>query len=155
MRIGIDCHFESKIRQGTHTYVSELVAAIARNDKQNSYLLLNADYNGQEYHPESKNIIKKPTKMNSTRKNIIYGYSRIAKGYELDILHTNYLSPFWTPCKKVVTIHDILYMSHKIFFPFFHRLQLMMFTPITLHKADKIISVSEYTKKEIIPPLSR
>lgn len=150
MRIGIDCHFESKIQQGTNTYISELVAAIARNDKKNKYFLLNAEYDGSKYSKESHNIFKKPVRTNSTKKNILYGYRGIVKDIGLDILHTNYLAPFWTPCKKIVTIHDILYMSHKQFFPSLHRLQLKMLTPFALRFADKIISVSEYTRKEII-----
>ena len=150
MRIGIDSHFESKIQQGTDTYISELIAAIARIDKQNYYFLLNAEYSGQVYHFDAQNIIKKAINTNSTKKNIIYGYRRAAIENNLDILHTNYLAPFWITCKRVVTIHDILYLSHRLYFPFVHRFQLRILTPITLFKADKIISVSEYTRNEII-----
>ncbi|MCK4348112.1 MAG: glycosyltransferase family 4 protein [Thermoplasmatales archaeon] len=150
MRIGIDCHFESKIRQGTHTYISELVDAISRTDKQNDYFLLNADYNGSEYSQQSKKIIKKSIASNSTRKNVLYGYRKIVIENRLDILHTNYVAPFWVPCKRLVTMHDILYLSHRRFFPAFHRVQLSILTPFTLRSADKIITVSEYTKDEIV-----
>jgi len=150
MRIGIDCHFESKIKQGTYTYISELVDAISRTDKHNDYFLLNSDYNGSKYSQQSKKIIKTRIASNSTRKNVLYGYRKIATENMLDILHTNYVTPFRVPCKRVVTIHDILYLSHKRFFPAFHRAQLTILTPLTLRSADKIITVSDYTKNEIV-----
>jgi len=150
MRVGIDCHFESKIKQGTNTYVSELVKAISRNDCDNDYFLLNANYNNTFYNNTSKNIIKKKTATNSTRKNILYGYRKEAQRNRLDILHTNYLCPFFLPCKSVVTIHDILYTSHEQYFPTSHTFQLKVLTPLTVRFADRIIAVSEYTKAQIV-----
>ena len=150
MRIGIDCHFSSKIKQGTNTYVSELVEAISRNDYLNKYFLLNAEFNNTYYKDTAKNLIRKHISSNSTRKNLLYGYRKAVKCCKLDILHTNYLSPLFVPCKTIVTIHDILYLSHPQYFPALHALQLKLLTPITIHFADRIIAVSEYTKKQIV-----
>lgn len=147
LRIGIDCHFESKIKQGTNTYVSELVNALSRIDLLNKYYLLNADYQNSYYQ---NNFKKVKIKTNSTRTNIIYGFRRIAIDNQLDIIHTNYLSPFWIPCKSIVTIHDILYLTHKKHFPFIHALQLGLLTPLTIKFANRILTVSEYTKSQII-----
>lgn len=150
MRVGIDCHFDSKIKQGTNTYVSELVDAISRNDSSNEYFLLNADYADDLYRASVGNIVKKRIATNSTRRNILYGYRRIARHNKLNVLHTNYLCPFVVPCKTVVTIHDVLYLTHKQYFPNLHTQQLRVLTPITLHLADRLIAVSEYSKRQLV-----
>jgi len=150
MRVGIDCHFDSKIKQGTNTYVFELVDAISRNDSSNEYFLLNADYADGLYGTSAGNMVKKRIATNSTRSNILYGYRRIARRNKLDILHTNYLCPFIVPCRTVVTIHDVLYLTHKQYFPDLHTAQLRFLTPLTVRLADRIIAVSEYSKRQII-----
>lgn len=149
MRVGIDCHFESKIKQGTNTYVSELVNVISRVDRNNKYFLLNADYD-DSFFGDTQNVIKKRMATNATRKNILYGFRREAARNKLDILHTNYLAPFFLPCKSIVTIHDILYSTYKQYFPSSHALQLKLLTLLTVRIADRIIAVSEYTKSQLV-----
>ena len=149
MRIGIDCHFESKIRQGTNTYISELVNAFSKIDSSNKYFLLNANYKNIQHSSLKNNIIKKSIATNSTKKNILYGYRKIVKESKLDLLHTNYLSPLFIPCKSIVTLHDILYITHKKYFPPLHSFLLRFLTPLTIRNSNKIITVSEYSKKQI------
>lgn len=149
LRIGIDYHFESKIKQGTNTYISELVDAIAQLDTKNEYFLLNAHFKNSTYKNHS-NIFKSNIRSNSTKLNVLYGFRDVVTKNRLDILHTNYIIPFRTPCKRIVTIHDVLYTTHKKYFPFKHRLQLKMITPYTVRNADAIIAVSNYSKKQLI-----
>jgi len=70
----------------------------------------------------------------------------------VDIYHTQYITPWFVPRKiKIVTIiHDISFN----FFPQCIKKSDLIFLktliPISLKRADKIIAVSEFTKKEII-----
>ncbi|MGH9878714.1 MAG: glycosyltransferase family 4 protein, partial [Nitrososphaerales archaeon] len=71
------------------------------------------------------------------------------KKYNLDLLHTQYISPIPSFCKTVITLHDILFESHPQYFsPLFNlRSKLLMRTSAA--RVAHIFTVSEYSKKEI------
>lgn len=53
-------------------------------------------------------------------------------------------------CKKVVTIHDLIFKTHPEYFPYIDRSFYHIKCKHSLHTADKIIAISENTKKDII-----
>lgn len=93
-------------------------------------------------------------------KSSIYGLSEqfeipsIAK--HCDILHTpHYNAPAFWHKKLVVTIHDLIHLhfSSHLNSPF-AKFYARTFLPIITEKADKIIAVSEHTKKDLIETLN-
>ncbi len=70
----------------------------------------------------------------------------------VDVFHTQYIAPFWLPkkVKLVLTIHDISFN----FFPEFIKKSDLFFLktliPRSIRRADKIITVSESEKKNIV-----
>lgn len=70
----------------------------------------------------------------------------------VDIFHTQYIAPFWLPkkTKLVLTIHDISFN----FFPRYIKKSDLFFLktllPRSIKRADKIVTVSESEKKNII-----
>jgi glycosyltransferase involved in cell wall biosynthesis len=71
------------------------------------------------------------------------------------ILYTGNYMPLWgRKCKKVLVIHDLLFKhtefcsSSPSFLLF--RLQRYIYVPVSLRRADKVIAISDFTKKEII-----
>lgn len=149
MNIAIDTHFLSKISQGTGTYTYQLLNSLEGliTDTDNFYLLNKEDisvlFNNNNYK-------WKALKSNSTPINIIYGFMEGMK--EIDIIHTNYLCPLFNPykTKRVITVHDILFKTHNLYFPKKLRWGVDFFTNLCLSKADKIICVSKYTKNQLI-----
>jgi glycosyltransferase involved in cell wall biosynthesis len=53
-------------------------------------------------------------------------------------------------CKKVVTIHDLIFKTNPEFFPYLDRGFYHIKCKHSLHTADKIIAISENTKSDII-----
>jgi len=78
------------------------------------------------------------------------GFAREARRYQLDVFHTNYLTPIAMPCKTVVTIHDILYEIFPQFFPLFHRCMQKALTPILARRADAVITVSHFSRNLLL-----
>lgn len=67
-----------------------------------------------------------------------------------DLYHSpNYAIPLRLPCPSVLTIHDLAYLD-----PRFHRqrlrIYLRLFTDFSVRRASRVISVSAFTKSEII-----
>jgi len=67
----------------------------------------------------------------------------------INVFHSpNYTLPLGLPCPSVVTVHDLAFLDRR-----FHkarlRLYLTLLTKMSLRRADRIIAVSEYTKREV------
>jgi glycosyltransferase involved in cell wall biosynthesis len=72
-----------------------------------------------------------------------------ARRHGLNVFHSpNYTLPFTLPCPSVVTVHDLAFMDRR-----FHktrlRLYLTLLTKLSLRRADHVIAVSEYTKRQV------
>lgn len=149
MKIAIDTHFLSKISQGTGTYTYQLVDALQEYlDKTDLVYLLNKDNITDMF----KNPQYKWGKLisNKTPINILYGFLKIMN--EVDVIHTNYLCPLISSSKtkRVVTIHDILFKTHSQYFPKKLSWGVDLLTSLCLKRADKIISVSKYTRDMLV-----
>lgn len=72
--------------------------------------------------------------------------------HPVDIYHTQYITPWFVPRRiKIVTIiHDISFNFFCRFIKWSDLLFLKMLIPISLKRADAIVAVSEFTKKEIV-----
>ena len=70
----------------------------------------------------------------------------------VDIYHTQYIVPFFIPKKtKVIThIHDVSFAANPKWISFVDLFFLKRLMPQSLHRADAIIAVSLFTKKEVM-----
>ncbi|MCM8830086.1 MAG: glycosyltransferase family 4 protein, partial [Candidatus Omnitrophica bacterium] len=69
---------------------------------------------------------------------------------KLDLLHTQYHLPLISHCPGIITLHDVSFLRYPEFFPkdIYWRLRISLL--YSVRKAKKIITVSEFSKKEII-----
>lgn len=80
---------------------------------------------------------------------------KAVKKEKIDVLWCPYnTAPFITNCPIVVTVHDLIYMSLKVrFVPSLYKKAGAIYrksvVPIAVKKAEKIITISNYAKKEI------
>lgn len=166
MRIGIDIRLIGKNRTGDEVYFFNLVKNLAEIDRRgltstkNKYLLF-TDRDPQKDDDLKKEIEKLELENNFTIKfvstenrflwNLWLLPARLRKD-KIDIFHTQYIAPFWLPqkIKLVLTIHDISFN----FFPQYIKKSDLFFLktliPRSIRRADKIITVSESEKKNII-----
>jgi glycosyltransferase involved in cell wall biosynthesis len=150
-RIGIDFHVGGGIYQGVRTYLTKLIEAMLKLESELTYFIYAKNpeefSNWQNGH---SNVALKKLPSTSGRFNLILGFPVCAIKDSLSLFHSQYVLPPFIPCKSVLTIHDILFESHPEFFPEVHRRLLKFFIPFSAKRADRIISVSEFTKKQII-----
>lgn len=75
----------------------------------------------------------------------------IAKQYPDAIIHyPDSMAPIFAKNKCIITVHDIAFKALKDVFTFKTKLWKNFATKLSLRKADRIIAISEYTKKEIV-----
>jgi glycosyltransferase involved in cell wall biosynthesis len=160
MRIGIDCRTilnpKAGNRAGIAHYTYYLVKALLAYDKLDEFVLL-LDHSARE-------IVKEFLEPNSTvlffsfsqyRKYLPFVYSHLfsalnVRKQKLDVFHSpanvvplGYRGPF------TVTVHDLAIYRHPDLFPSKQGFSVKYLVPKTVDRADRIIAVSESTKKDV------
>jgi len=149
--IGIDFHFAEREGTGNCTYMRNLVESVLAMDKERRYLL----YVTEPGHPYYERF----RSMGNAALIPVAGSSAPARMLSLaratfrdrpDILHVNYYGPPWYRGKLVVTVHDISYHHLPDCFPLRERLKNELFIPLYIRRAARILTVSEYSKQDMI-----
>lgn len=149
MKIGIDYHWASGIFRGTNTYVKNLVSELSKLDDKTEYFLFSAKNEGIDFG-NNKNLIHRKMYTNSGYFNMLLGFSYQALIDKIDVFHSQYITPVIMHCKKIVTIHDILFETHSEYFPNHHSFLLNKLTSLAIQKANKVIAVSGFTRNELV-----
>jgi len=76
----------------------------------------------------------------------------------VDVLHSlGYVMPVLAPCRRVVTVHDLNFLEFGHTMPWARRASLGFFVRAAVARADVVVAVSEFTRREIerrlgVPP---
>ena len=149
-KIGIDARFFGSKDKGFGRYVENLIINLENLDKKNRYFIFLNKKRDKEYTPRNPNFQKILIGHNSLWP---FKIDKKMKIQNLDIIHLTCL-PFpilyGSKSKIIFTVHDLIW---KIFPPFKNPLKKIFYAwsfSKTTRKANKIIAVSEHTKKDIL-----
>ncbi len=159
MKIGIDARIIFK--RGVGRYISNLVFNLLQIDSVNQYYLY-LDKNSQlKEYIDAKNCILKRLNISNAFLFQQYYLPLAAKKDGIDILHGTdnaipYIFPFYKN-RLIVTIHDTMFIRpikrailkptlKQRFIDFYNKISI----PASAKKADHIITISDYSKKDII-----
>ncbi|MDD5341406.1 MAG: glycosyltransferase family 1 protein [Patescibacteria group bacterium] len=153
MRIGIDARMYGKAQSGIGNYIKQISDRIFQLDHENDYFIFLMEPIYSEYKISQPNVHKIKTQARW------YGYAEQTTflkellDQKLDLVHfTNFNAPIFYPKKRITTIHDIT----PLFFPghkqklFWHKLAYRLTTKSSVKKSDKIVTISNYTKSDLV-----
>jgi glycosyltransferase involved in cell wall biosynthesis len=160
-RIGINLLFiNPKFSGGSVTYAKKVVNSIALLDKENRYFIyLNRDCNPNEF----------PHNANFYLRILPFSYSSVYKRYlweqiilpfyfiidRLNIVHSlGYVCPVFCTKKQIVSILDINFKGHGAQMKLFKRILLGSMVKFSAKVSKKIITISYFSKSEIIKHLN-
>ncbi len=148
MKIGFDISQTCESKSGTGFFADQLIRALGTIDGKNDYTLFPHFY---DYRPQDTKAATYIEKDNFKSK-VITDFSDASKEMaELDIIHSNnFRFPKDTNAKKVVTIYDVCFLEHPEYTTEANRLFCYKGTLDAMLFADKIIAISEYTKKRLV-----
>ncbi len=157
MDIGIVSSFIDEYSGGIGVYTHQLVKNLNQMDNGNNYHLIHYSKNNLDiYSQNNEIIIPKNRFIRRWGSYMFWRYFTLPKGlkrYDLDVVHDPYeLGPFTfnQPFRKVITVHDLTPLLFPNLFKtgdvMLHRLLLKK----TISKADKIITVSYNSQKDIM-----
>jgi len=137
-KIGIDIQTTLGQKTGFGFYVSNLTKALKKVDKNNKYVF---------FKPSSEKDFSAPQRFWWDQAQL----PKLAQKSKVDLLHQPAFSaPVKFSGKVVVTVHDVIAVLFGQDIPYFSRKYFANWMPFTYRFADKIICVSEHTRKDLV-----
>jgi len=151
MRIAIDAHSVGAQLGGNETYAVNLIEALAEIDQQNHYTLYVTKAEALDrFANRWPNFAVRRTVPHTPLVRIPLTLSRELRRHPVDVLHVQYTAPPFAPCPIVTTIHDLAFEHLPETFNRRSWMQLRMTVRYTARRAAQIITVSEYSRQDII-----
>lgn len=154
MKIGVDARSLEKSKTGVGRYLSNLLK-FWKDSGNNEFYLYFKDKIPRDDFLKSDNfklkLLKNPFGFSSNFffQHFLLPYN-LAKDKISFFFSPFYLKPFYCPIKSAVVLHDISYEAHPEWFDFKSQFVLRILSKYSAKTADKIFTVSNYSKEEII-----
>ncbi len=154
MKIAIDARSLESSKTGVGRYLSNLLK-YWKNEKDIKFVLYFKDEISNNELIDSENfekvLLKNPLGFSS---NFFFQHFLLPyhlKKDKIDFFFSPfYLKPIYCPVQSSIVLHDISYETHPEWFGFKSRLILRMLSKYSAKRAEKIFTVSSYSKSEII-----
>ncbi len=158
-RIGIDARFYGPVGKGLGRYIQEITDRITSQDSDNYYVVFLSKENYSLFTPPHKRVKKVLADVRW------YGWAEQIKmpfyiwRERLNLMHFPHFNvPILCPTKFVVTIHDLILINYptkraSTLSPFFYWLKNLAYKIVirlATRRAKRILTVSEFTKKDIV-----
>jgi glycosyltransferase involved in cell wall biosynthesis len=150
LRIGIDIHSIGSQKGGNETYYRELIGELIKARSDHRFFLYYTN-------PGAAQQIAANDHFSLERLFPTHPVLRIpciipwrARQDSLDLFHAQFIVPSFLKCRTVTTIPDIAYEHYPHFFPARQRAWLKTLVPWSVKRADHIITVSEYSKRDLV-----
>lgn len=159
MRIGIDARFYGSLGKGLGRYTQKLIENLEKTDLQNQYFVFLRKENFDEYQPKNSNFQKVMADYKWYTFSEQINMPAILNKYKLDLVHFPHFNiPIFYRKKFIITIHDLILIHFPTIRgttlnPFYYWIKFLTYRIIIRHaikRSEKIITVSNFTKKDIL-----
>src|ERR1022692_1810853 len=150
LRIGIDIHSVGSNEGGNETYYRELIGELAKVRCDHDFLLYYTNpVATQEVATNGRFALKRLSPAHPMLR-IPFTIPRRASLDRLNLYHAQFIVPPFLKCKTVTTIPDIAFEHYPQFFSAYQRAWSKVLIRGSAKKADHIITVSEYSKRDLV-----
>lgn len=149
IRILVDAHVFDHSYQGTSTYIKGLYNSLVENDLfEITLCAYNLDNLKIQFLDSRFKFVRLKSKSKLYR--ILFEMPALIKREKYDFAHFQYIVPLVKQCKFIVTIHDVLFLDFKNYFPISYRIKNRLLFQLSAIRSDVILTVSSYSKERII-----
>lgn len=150
MHIAIDAHAVGTELAGNETYIANLIEALAEIDTANRYTLYVTRREAVErFQNRWPNFTTRLTLPHTPLVRIPITLSAELRRRPVDLLHVQYTAPPFAPCPVIPTIHDLAFEHLPETFKRRSWMQLRLTVRRTARHAAHIITVSEFSRRDI------
>ncbi|HEY0323217.1 MAG TPA: glycosyltransferase family 1 protein [Pyrinomonadaceae bacterium] len=151
MHIAIDAHAVGTGLAGNETYIANLIEALAEIDTANRYTLYVTKREARErFHNRWPNFTTRLTLPHTPLVRIPVTLVAELRRRPVDLLHVQYTAPPFAPCPVIPTIHDLAFEHLPETFKRRSWMQLRLTVRRTARRAAHIITVSEFSRRDLI-----
>jgi glycosyltransferase involved in cell wall biosynthesis len=151
LRIAIDAHSVGTELGGNESYATNLIEALAEIDSINEYTLYVTRLEALErFHNKWPNFAVRATLPHTPLIRIPLALSAELRKNPVDVLHVQFTAPLVAPCPVVATIHDLSFEHLPRTFKRRSSMQLRLTVRHTAKRAAQIITLSEYSKRDLM-----
>ncbi len=152
LRVGIDSHGAEADGEGNATYMRNLISALYEAEGDQAFSL----FAGNPAHPFYRGL---PPRASSRAIGVRQGagvlrvaltLGRAAARERVDCLHVQYTGPLGFRRPLVVTVHDLSFLHLPASFPAGLRLALRVLVPRSIARASRVITCSEFVRRDIV-----
>ncbi|MFX0197328.1 MAG: glycosyltransferase family 4 protein [Candidatus Hodarchaeota archaeon] len=156
MKIGINLlYLLPGVVGGTEIYADSLLYALAQVDEQDEFIVFVNRESKNWSLPEAQNFNRVVCPVRATSRGRRYLFEqlqlpRLLTKCKIDVVHSlGYVGPLLAPCPSVVTIPDLNYITLKHSMPSRKRIALRFFSTKSAQWANRVITISNFSKGEI------
>ena len=156
MRIAIDLTSLPTQLVGVGTYAKSLITSLAQYDTNNQYFIFIKREHSNVFaiNQNNINVIYQKNILRNKILRVLWEQFILPiyiKRLKIDLLHSiHYTIPLFAGCKVVVTFHDMTFFLFPKKHIFIKRIFFKLFIYISSWRANRLIAVSNNTKKDII-----
>jgi glycosyltransferase involved in cell wall biosynthesis len=156
LRIGLNLLFLGAKEGGTKTYAMGLLQGLGNVDDSNEYFVFLSRDGASLPLPERANFHRVVCGVNASVRELRYLWDQTALPFRaaqlrLDVLHSlGYVCPLLCPCRSVVTVHDAIAVRFGASMELRRRLALRLLSGFSTRIADRVITVSDFSRSELI-----
>jgi len=150
VHIAIDAHSVGSQLAGNETYALNLIEALAAIDQQNTYTIyVTRKAAVDRFKDRWPNFLVRRILPHTPLVRIPLTLSVELRRRPVDVLHVQYTAPPAAPCPVVATIHDLSFEHLPDTFNRRSRTQLRFTVRRTAQQAAKIVTLSNYSRRDI------
>lgn len=155
MRVAVNLtRINGESPSGIAFYVVNLVSSLINIDQENEYIVY-CQESFIKLLPKSKKMVVTVVRPSSNKLlNVFWfqiGFPRYLKRDRIDVLfNPSFFSLIYCPAVQITTIHDCSARKYTEFLNVFSRVYFEINYYITKYFADKVVAISEFTKKQLI-----
>lgn len=156
MKIAIDARVIERKMTGIGRYLLDIINNIKKFDKENEYVLFSTVPLKNITDNYFDNIVLNKYKIRDKLYspfwlNFILKEYLIKNKFDL-FFSPNFLCPLgkYINFRRIITVHDVLFKIDKNFFSFYYRNYMNFFLKYSINASDKIITISECSKNDLM-----
>jgi glycosyltransferase involved in cell wall biosynthesis len=146
MRFAVDAHAIGRHLTGNEVYVRSLLNGFAGLDRESEFITYLSMEDAESWVPA-----RFPVRRIAGNPFIRLGcdFALKLRRDRPELLHVQYTAPLACPVPVVVSVHDVSFLEHPDYFPFYRSLQLRLTVRRTIRRAACILTGSEFSRDSI------
>jgi len=146
MRFAVDAHAIGRHLTGNEVYVRSLLNGFAGLDRESEFITYLSMDDSESWVPA-----RFPVRRIAGNPFIRLGcdFALKLRRDRPGLLHVQYTAPLACPVPVVVSVHDVSFLEHPDYFPFYRSLQLRLTVRRTIRRAACILTGSEFSRDSI------